>query len=529
MGKNSVTWAYAASVPLATAAIFVCFSISDRGARADLDGAPSHLNPPTSTSHPFHLSDVGDSSAVIRAACEATIPGKCGYVVSLPRNSLVVVGSLDLSGAPHIVSVDSNLPGFDSLHVRPTNPHQSERNCARLSSSDITPPEGTRIAPTTPVRDLPPSSNDVNFCGVPSCRPAAATLSVPQGPRIRRFLVPHFERTTMVNEAGDAILVAQSARVSVYLDHLLYSAGMEPRNLATGSQMIERANEVCRHLEATVIDHVSMWVGEVADLDGDRKLSVVITDLDRRSPVAEALVLGCVRDSDFLGYHETNLSGDIVYLDSRIPDGKSLAGLLAHELTHAAVFSLILQSRASLNENGGFQIPSWLNEATAHLVEGSVCEAPAGFAERVRQFRTDSASSPIVASESYLSFSARRGGSRASGVLFLRQLAESPDDLRSVIQSSEPIDRRIESITGQSFSEIFRVWSAEEAQNAQICASTNSRKFAGNGDRFSHRVFGTAFFCFRCEEPVQNMLIASDSKAELQITVIEQPPDSHRK
>jgi hypothetical protein len=517
MGQQSGHWAFAASIPFAVAIMALFLTAADDNASAGATLPPLSLTSLIRThSRLQQLPDCSRSVAVLIDSSDSAPVADCQFVLTVPANSLLVVGSLDLSGASHTVV-------FDSDHA-PTRANHSDRQGVHLSAGYLRLSASAVKAPVVaePAYDSQSKLECVKFDSRNFADVSVKTRFARTGQLVRNFLVPHFEQGTIGDEIAEGILVAQSTRVSVFLDQSLCQSA-ELRDEGGENPFVEHAREICQRLEQGLLDHVSSWIGEVTDLDGDTRLTLIITDLDRRESPADRPVLGCVRDRDFLRSHDSDLSGDILYLDRRLPSGDSLIALLAHEITHAAVFSLLLESRAGVKTDSAPQFPSWLNESIAHIVENSVCDVSTDFSERVQQFHANTAASPIVATEPHLPFAARRGGSRASGTLFLQHLALEPETLRSVIRSHDPIEQRLEFLTRNSFGEAFRAWSVRQIHVAERKRSARNRRSLTQGDCVSQRLFGTAYCCFRCNRSVQDLRITSDNKAALQITVIESP------
>jgi len=557
MGQQSGHWAFVASVPFAAALVSLLLSISEHSVSAE--GRLRLLSRSSVVLGQSPLQQLPDSRPLVTElfdSSDSASTADSGFVLSVPANALLVVGSLDLSGASHRVVFESG-----STPSAATDPDSlslpSIAGCLRLSPGDVNAPVFVELADDRQLKlecadfasgtaseisvlrreadrhlsieELKgvefarnPGTSGILANSTTGSSHTAARLTRPAlaGRITRNFLVPYFEQGTTWDQFTEGILIAQSARVSVFLDQSLYrlAALQEPRS---ESPFVKTACEICLRLENGVLEHVTEWIGPVTDLDGDARLTLVITDLDRRVSPADSPVLGCVRDRDFLRAPESDFSGDIVYLDQRLPAGDSLSALLAHEISHAAIFSQMLQARDGFDPGSTLQLPSWLNESIAHLVEGTVAEASASFCERVRQFHENSATSPIVASESHLPFTARRGGSRAAGTLFLQHLKTTPETLRSVIHSHDPIERRLDILTRNSFSESFRTWSVRQSGLAARSGALGSKRSLAQGHRISERLFGTAFCCFRCNGPIHNLRITSDDKAALQITVID--------
>jgi hypothetical protein len=271
---------------------------------------------------------------------------------------------------------------------------------------------------------------------------------------------------------------------------------------------------------------IELWIGRITDLDGDHRLSVVLTDLDRENSSNENPVLGCVRRSDFLAHDPNPLAGDIIYLDQHLPQQEQLAALLAHELTHAAVFCFPHEA-ADDSPMRNHSVPSWLNEAAAHWVERHFCSTPTGYAAREAAFRQNPALCPIILSDDNHDLTSRRTGSRVAGFTFLQQHLSNPAAIRNVLQQSTRFDQSIAATTQASFSELFREWTIRQAcETPDAISNLRSRVSccsleSASQDPVRRKLHGTAFLTLYSEAD-QSISIEADGDAQLQVTVLHQ-------
>jgi len=309
----------------------------------------------------------------------------------------------------------------------------------------------------------------------------------------------------------------------MYLDHHL-------RGSKNPASLVTAADTLLDIAEFQALPIVEAWIGLIRDVDYDQKLSLVVTNLDQRTMLSseEPPIHGCIREVDFQS--DANFGGDIVYLDLNIlamPQDEQ-AALLTHELTHAAICSLGPHGSAD-------RIPTWLNEATAHIMElqcnpnrsssGSGQHSESGTSQnlqrRINAFHANSSRSPIVAVEHVMNLTERRSGSRGAATLFLASWLTSPDLLNEFLNSDASLDRRIENLTGRPFADVFRDWTLSHAmtspKNLRLGVETISTDF--DHEQFS--LLGTAFQCFECADDVASLVIESDASTQLQISIIE--------
>jgi len=460
-------------------------------------------------------------------------PAQSVLHVAMPAGALLVIGSLDITGAPHKIRITSReelSPGTPvtrdacepatALMIRNALPAQNDETSIAIRkmsiprlqsvSSDVVPLNARRASAVL---------SAAYEGSTPNSRTARPALQ-------RSFLVPHFEPTAVLHEPALATLIATSGRVAVFLDNGLTGSGLTRSDRQANAISSVNTNEtlasahlVCQTLESRLLDTVCSWIHSIVDLDDDGHLTIVMTDLDRQDHQSVTPVLGCVRDEDFQQYPCGDFGGDIIYLDYRLPAGDELTALLAHELTHAAVACLHLESGAVQPPVIRSRVQPWLNEAAAHWVELCFCSEPAGFSSRVRHFQSDTSACPIVACQSYLPLATRRAGSRVSGVSFLRRFIEHPEQLRKLLHDERPLDQAISSITGQPFAELFRTWSAEQAQSVLAAMNPHVKCVARNGTLTS-RIHGTSFILVRSAETSCEFVIETDQAASLQLTVL---------
>lgn len=430
----------------------------------------------------------------------------------VPGNSLVIVGSLDVSGAAHsllissgiddrrIVDSTENLPDFGDLEYIETE---------SLSELQGTFPKTQSCQPDHVASDVSKSPGD------------AIVAHSLNGEPTRRFLIPHFELEQVIQQPSEASPLAEGSRVKVYMD-LRIPAGES--STPQQHQLCAEAQRVCTIIEHELLPLVERWVGRISDLDGDQHLSVVLTDLDRRELSGDIPVLGCVRRGDFAAQDENTLAGDIVYLNRHLPPPDQLRALLAHELTHAAIYCIRHEApKDSPLKN--HSVPSWLNEAAAHWVEQQFCRTPSGYAIREAAFRRCPAMCPIMLKDDDHHHPARRSGSRVAGFTFLQKHLSDVGDLRELLEQCTPFEQSISTVTSAPFSKLFRQWSISQAVgDYEECAAWESTirccsLSTTDSDPVRRKLHGTAFLTLYSEAD-QSISIEADGDAQLQVTVL---------
>ncbi|MEJ7595010.1 MAG: hypothetical protein WKF77_26080 [Planctomycetaceae bacterium] len=438
---------------------------------------------------------------------------------NLSLGTRIVVGSLDLSGHRHALSVtirSINPARDESLPVYRCSIDEIGRweNATSLSARMSSRLEAERGLPVTLI------------CSDGSDRSPS-----------RVFLTPHFVDIGSVHEPTDCRFIGESSRVRVYVDQRL-------SQLTASGQITEWSKHLTSAAELRALPLVHAWIGAIRDVDHDQKLSIVVTDLDRRSRNASgrAPIYGCIREADFLS--DSDFCGDIVYIDPNIlglPTDE-LAALLTHETAHAAVCSIQAAESFDSVDTAEFgsqharpQVPSWLSEAVAHFLELQCSDSEAGAAEvsenfqrKVDDFFADPAGSPIVAAEDVLSLNERRSGSRGAATLFLGRWFSTPETLRQFLSSQAALDCKMEELAHEPYADVFRDWTLSLARMSQSPVMTSGKhrslrfdQLPASDNHLQFSLLGTAFRCFECSEDIASLVIESDVAAQLQISIIE--------
>ena len=331
-------------------------------------------------------------------------------------------------------------------------------------------------------------------------RPSPTFVRQKHGAGVRRFAVPLFTAAAGVRDRHlIAHEIARGAQVRVYATD---------RNDSSASLAIA----VVERLERWLIRFVAGRVGAVSDVDCDGYLTIVLSRLEMRESgqTASEPVRGCVRASDVFAPGE--FGGDIIYLSGEVPVDGELDAILAHELTHLAVFSGLC------SEGEYVQLPGWLNEAVAHYVERQVNPRSRNMAMRLEEFKRRPAEFPVVVPDHHTSLSLRRGPSRAAGCLFLNSvLSRLPEHaIGDLMAGSGGAIQRLEQLTGRTFADLFREWGLQ-----MIVAGDNLPRWKVTGQRaFDLSLTGTAL---SWSEPVMTdgtLAITSSSDCQIQVTVL---------
>ncbi len=436
----------------------------------------------------------------------------------VPRNSLIVLTSLDRTGAPHSFQVRGT-ESSSSNHVSPRDaivPIAATDNAPSVKSVLL---EAHReLSPR-----LPPEQNlqldarltyaehakRVNvalansFDQLPGHQAAAGTLSRAR----RRFLAPRYEDTGITETLVDASLLASSGSVAFYVD----------TTLSVDQQTHVRAN--LEHLMAVQIDVLafllSTRLGTIHDLDHDGQLSILITELDCQDDRAVP-VLGCVRPSDFLGACDESSSelaelSDVVYLDAALSSKADLAALLAHELSHAAVYCRLHDRR--MNKQAPLELPEWMHEGIAHLQEPLSARESSVFLERQALFYDAPSRSPVCPNPIVSSRAERRGGSRVAVTRFLQFALRPEQQWGQWLSESEDFDSLLTSCLRDNFDALIADWTLCEAMEIDR-RSPQSINSVLPSKPVNCEILGTAFAVLRTgDHPLEVVVECSDRSA----------------
>jgi hypothetical protein len=248
-------------------------------------------------------------------------------------------------------------------------------------------------------------------------------------------------------------LQAAGRRCQVYLDH------DHPDPAGLGPTVAD----VVRTFDDEVYPHTGRCFGHALDVDRDGRFTVLLTGRLGRLQNGTVSLGGCVRGSDFYADLTAPFGNrcDLMYLNTNLRPGPHLRTLLAHEYTHAVVFSEhvfgdYLPGARREDEEG------WLNEGLAHLAEDLHGYGWTNLDYRVSAFLSAPGRYQLVVPDYYAAGLWRTPGSRGAAYLFLRWcLGRHGEDLpaRLVQTNLRGVDN-LETATRERFDDLFRAWSA---------------------------------------------------------------------
>lgn len=286
---------------------------------------------------------------------------------------------------------------------------------------------------------------------------------------------------------------------------------------------------ICTTAESGLLGHVESRVGPITDVDQDERLTILLCRLsaDADSRPGQEPIRGCVRAADFEPAHGA-FGGDIVYLDRTLSGHREIRAVLAHELTHAAVFSAVNGQSVDLRKSAA--VPAWLNEAIAHVVELQVCPDSPNLQRRFADFRRTPSRFPVVIPDEFSQLAARRGAARAAGCSFLTATLEGHPNMRLsdlTRGGSSGSDgsggsgdgvRILESAACTGFAELFRDWTVTLLKN-----DPPDLEFSLS-DQVVISLTGTSFTRFSPAIESGVLTLVSRPEARLQVTIVEDAP-----
>jgi hypothetical protein len=250
---------------------------------------------------------------------------------------------------------------------------------------------------------------------------------------------------------GELRGVGRHCQVYVDCDHA-DAAGLQPT-----------VDDVIAFFDGSVYPKACARLGRTLDVDRDGRFTVLFSDWLARMSGGKVALGGFVRGSDFYRDLPAPFSNhcDMLYLNADLKPGPHLHTLLAHEYTHAVVFSEHVFG-GYLSEVPGQDEENWLNEALAHLAEDMHGVSWSNLDYRVSAFLSAPERYPLVVPDYYGARLWRTHGVRGATYLFLRWCVDrhGPELARRLIQTSQHGVANLETATGEHFALLFRQWSA---------------------------------------------------------------------
>ncbi|HEV3447630.1 MAG TPA: hypothetical protein VG099_23540 [Gemmataceae bacterium] len=219
--------------------------------------------------------------------------------------------------------------------------------------------------------------------------------------------------------------------------------------------------DVVRTFDSEILPLARRQLGQVTDVDRDGRFTMLFTGRLAELCRGNDALKGCVRGSDWYRDVPAPFSNhcDMMYLSTDLKPGPYLHSILAHEYTHAILFSEhvfhnYLAGTPRQDEE------AWLNEGLAHLAEDLHSYGWHNLDYRIAAFLNAPERFALVVPDYYAAGSWRSPGHRGAAYLFVRWCADRyGEDLpRRLIQSNLAGVANLEAATGEHFAELFRQW-----------------------------------------------------------------------
>ena len=238
----------------------------------------------------------------------------------------------------------------------------------------------------------------------------------------------------------------------------------------------ETLADVVETFDAHVRPVAARTIGLAEDADGDGRFTVFFSSRLTRLGGGRHAVDGYVRVTDLDPAFPPPFGDrcDVMHLSTALRAGPHLRTVMAHEYTHAVVFT-----RKSLRRPAGpgpvVEEEGWLDEALAHLNEDLHGFGRSNVDYRVSAFLSRPERYRLLVEDYYAADLFRSHGNRGSTYLFLRWCADryGPDLLPTLVGSGLHGTANLEAATGRRFEDLIRAWAFD------LYARPDGAAFAG--------------------------------------------------
>jgi hypothetical protein len=380
-------------------------------------------------------------------------------------------------------------------------------------------------------------------------RPAAPypPLAAPPAQKVFHLFV---EDRDFLNPRAYAAVTAELRRVGRHCQVYVDRAVTEDDGLRAAEA------EAARVFDDEVYPRSRALLGEALDVDRDGRFTLLFTGWLAKMQAGKVSLGGFVRGSDFYRDLDAPFGNrcDMMYLNGGLRAGPFLRTLLAHEYTHAVVFSEhVFGGYTGLGPAEDDE--SWLNEGLAHVVEDLHGYGWDNLDYRVSAFLNAPERYRLVVPDYYGTGLWRSPGTRGATYLFLRSCMDRQRTglVRRLAQSGLKGVDNLETATQEPFDDLFRRWSAAlvlagtglEGDGGTTPVRPNLRRPLGRrllcGPRFREMplaagrqavaLTGTSTAFFLLHSPAgrrSRVTITADPAARLQVTLVPLPRDYPR-
>lgn len=438
--------------------------------------------------------------------------GCCEAVLPTPSPSdryLLIVGCLAREGGPHRVRVRTEpTDAAESIPVVASGTDSEWQKRTREVRERLNRARRTRAAfPTYPVRE-PPKRKTFHL-----------------------FAAGH----DFANPASYVDVVAElhtiGTHCQVYVD----------REQPDSPRLRTAVADAVRTFDTEVYPQAGRDFGRALDVDRDGRFTILLTPRLATLSTGKAALHGFVRGSDFYRDLPAPFGNacDMMWLDANLPAGPHLRTLLAHEYTHAVVFS---EHVFGDYPPGGTprDEESWLNEGLSHFAEASHGYGWNNLDHRVAAFLNAPETSPLVVRDAYAAGLWRDPGHRGAAFLFVRHCARlyGPDLPRRLTQSGLGGVANLEAATQTPFDELFRRWTIDLACEEPLIRGrlgeyhltgprTHELTLAGGELKLSIQHTAAGYVLLHdAGGPRTRLTITASAEANLQVTLVRLAADA---
>jgi len=227
-------------------------------------------------------------------------------------------------------------------------------------------------------------------------------------------------------------------------------------------QLQPAIDDAVHTFDSEVYPFARQHLGQVLDVDRDGRFTMLFTSWLGKLSGGKVSVSGFVRGSDWYRDLPAPFGNccDMMYLNTNLKPGPYLHSILAHEYTHAILFSEHVFGNY-LPDAPRQDEEAWLNEGLAHLAEDLHHYGWQNLDYRIAAFLREPEHYALVVPDYYSAGSWRSPGHRGAAYLFVRWCIDryGEDLARKLIQSNLAGVANLEVATGAHFSDLFRQWS----------------------------------------------------------------------
>jgi hypothetical protein len=463
------------------------------------------------------------AAAPPESGSDAPIPlavraGRCTFVLPDAGRGdkfLLIVGSLSRGPMPHRVTVRTKTTDDSvSLPVADDDPGPAWRRYTNDRADRL---ERSR-KDHTPATDYPPT---------------------PDPPRRRDFHLfsggnDFASASSFAAVRGELRGVGQHCLVYVDADYP-DPAGLQPA-----------VDEVIRVFDGAIFPAARSEQGRCLDVDRDGRFAILFSSRLSRMTGGKGTLSGFVLGSDFYRDLRAPFGNhcDMLYLNTDLRPGPYLRTLIAHEYTHAIVFSEHVFGDYLPDAQGGEE-ESWLNEGLAHLAEQRHGFGWSNLDYRVSAFLSSPQSYSLVVPDYYGAGLWRDPGCRGATYLFLHACACDDASLSErLVRSNLAGVANLEAATREPFAALFRRWTLAIARGRIPAGHDLFRPLGGRllcgartdevpltAGRWESDLAGTAAAYLLLHSPGEmrsRVTIEADASADLQVTLLPLPPEFSR-